>query len=94
MDHINLQKNFKRADKMPKRKTFFYIISLKKMKELKSNQKSHLINFKLILLRTNQNSVFKIGRERASLHFFCVFRVFFFFFLVLLARFMGLEPCI
>ena len=65
---------------MPKRKTFFYIISLKKIKEMKSNQKSHLIHFKLILLRTNQNSVFKIGHERASLHFFCVFRVFFFLF--------------
>ena len=61
---------------------------------MKSNKKSHLINFKLILVRTNQNSVFKIGRDRASLPFFCVFRIFFFFFSVPLARLMGHEPCI
>ena len=32
---------------------------------MKSNQKSHLINFKLILVKTNQNKVFKIGRDQA-----------------------------
>ena len=32
---------------------------------MKSNKKSHLINFKLILVRTNQNLVFKIGCDRA-----------------------------
>ena len=34
---------------------FIIIISLKKWNKMKSNQKSHLINFKLILVRTNQN---------------------------------------
>ena len=49
-----LQNFFKRANKMPLRKTFF-IISFKKWNKMKSNKKSHLINFKLILMRTNQN---------------------------------------
>ena len=40
----------KRADKK-----HFFIISLKKWNKTKSNKKLHLINFKLILMRTNQN---------------------------------------
>ena len=35
------------------------------MKKMKSNQKSHLINFKLVLVRTNQNYVFRIGCDQA-----------------------------
>ena len=33
----------------------FLLLLQKKWKKMKSNQKSHLINFKLILVRTNQN---------------------------------------
>ena len=32
-----------------------FLLFLKKMKKMKSNKKSHLINFKLILVKTNQN---------------------------------------
>ena len=32
---------------------------------MKSNQNSHLINFKLILVETNQNQMFKIRHDRA-----------------------------
>ena len=55
---ISISKKFSKEQiRCPKGKHFFfYIISQKKWKKKKkSNQKSHLINFKLIFVRTNQN---------------------------------------
>ena len=49
-----LQKFSKKQIRCHKEKHFFYYF-LKNEIKMKSNKKSHLINFKLILVRTNQN---------------------------------------
>ena len=50
MDHIS-KKFSKEQIRCHKEKHFFYYF----FKKMKSNKKSHLINFKLILVKTNQN---------------------------------------
>ena len=52
MDHIS---KFFSKEQIRCRKEKKIIISFKKWNRMKSNKKSHLINFKLILVRTNQN---------------------------------------
>ena len=53
MDHIS--KKFSKEQIRYHKEKHFFIISLKKMKKNEINQKPHLINFKLILVRINQN---------------------------------------
>ena len=52
MDHIS---KFFSKEQIRCRKEKKIIISFKKWNRMKSNKKSNLINFKLILVRTNQN---------------------------------------
>ena len=53
LDHIS--KKFSKEQIRCHKEKFFFIISLKKWNKMKSNQKSHLVNFKLILVKINQN---------------------------------------
>ena len=51
---ISISKKFSKEQiRCPKGKHFFFVYYFSK--KMKSNQKSHLINFKLIFVRTNQN---------------------------------------
>ena len=54
--HDNISKKFSKEQiRCHKEKHFFYYFFKKNEKKIKSNKKSHLINYKLILVRTNQN---------------------------------------
>ena len=53
MDYIS--KNFSKEQIRCHKEKHFFITSLKKWNKMKSNQKSHLVNFKLILGKINQN---------------------------------------